>query len=85
MEDSIRELLKDLEFGELTADLSYSEAGDYFALDLQNLVVTGEIDLQTGTDPLTIDADLDLSFIYEPGVEVDANWTPEGDYTSPAM
>lgn len=85
MEDSIRELLKDLEFGELIADLSYSEAGDYFALDLQNLVVTGEIDLQTGTDPLTIDADLDLSLIYEPGVEVDTNWTPEGDYTSPAM
>lgn len=85
MEESIRELLKDLEFGGLGLDLAFSRDGDYFAIDVHNLAISGSIDPQTGTDPILIDADLDLSFAFEPGVEVDTGWTPEGTYVQPAM
>ena len=85
MEESIRELLKNLEFGGLDLDLAFSADGDYFALDVHNLAISGSIDPQTGTDPILIDADLDLSFAFEPGAEVDTGWTPEGTYVQPEM
>lgn len=85
MEESIRELLNGLEFGGLGLDLAFSADGDYFALDVHNLAISGSIDPQTGTDPILIDADLDLSFVFEPGAEVDTGWTPEGTYLQPEM